>query len=192
MRKGANLVTTQNYKKMTKGKNKVPDFEKLGQKLINEAMRYASVHALNFFKDSFQKGGFTDTSFQSWEKRKHDNRIGGALLVQSGNLRDSLQILSRSPSRLIFGSNEPHAKIHNQGGVIRIPVTKRSRRFFWFMYKSTGDAHWKWMALTKKSHMVAKIPKRQFIGHSVTLMNELNHWHVKKIESEFKKHINNL
>lgn len=170
----------------------MPDFEKLGKKMVADAVRYSSVHALNFFKDSFQKQGWTDTAFVAWPSRTNDTRVGGAVLTQTGHLRDSLQILSRSRFKLIFGTHAPYAQIHNEGGTLSIPVTEKSRKFFWYMFKATGEVHWKWMALTKKERMVVKMPKRQFIGHSDTLMKELQNWWVGHIEKEFKKHINNL
>jgi len=177
---------------MPNHQNSIPDFEKLGKKLVDSAMRFSSVHALNFFKDSFQNQGWTDTAFKAWPSRTNDTRPGGAILTQTGHLRDSLQILSRSKSKLVFGTHAPYAKVHNEGGTLSIPVTEKSRKFFWYMFKATGQAHWKWMALTKKQRMVAKMPQRQFIGHSDTLMKELHDWWIKRIETEFKKHINNL
>lgn len=178
--------------KMPNKQNKIPNFEKLGKKMIDDAVRYSSVHALTFFKDSFQKQGWTDTAFEAWQTRNNDARLGGAILTQSGNLRDSLQILSRTPVRLVFGTHVPYAKIHNEGGTLSIPITEKSRKFFWFMFKSTGQVHWKWMALTKKDRMIVKMPKRQFIGHSDTLMKELHQWWIKHIEKGFKQHINNI
>lgn len=49
------------------------------------------------------------------------------------------------------------------------------------MYKQTNDEKWKYMALAKKNHIVLKFPKRQFIGHSATLM--------KILDEELKKYI---
>ncbi|MEH0007573.1 MAG: phage virion morphogenesis protein, partial [Flavobacteriales bacterium] len=134
--------------------------------------------------------GFTDAAFTPWPKRNPDMREGAAILIKSGNLRDSLQVLERTPSRLTFGSNVPYSEIHNQGGTLSIPVTDKARRFFWYQYKRTGAEHWKWMALTKKERFTIHMPKRQFIGHSQTLMTALNAWAVKHIEGEFKKHVN--
>lgn len=169
--------------------NEIPNFIELGEKMINDAVRYSSKHALKFFKESFQKQGFTDTSFTSWQPRKNNSRIGGAILTDTGNLRDSLYIVSRDKFKVTFGSNVPYAKIHNEGGKLSIPITKKSRRYFWFMYKATGKIQWKWMALTKKDRMTVNIPKRQFIGESETLKKELHTWYVKHIEKGFKQHL---
>lgn len=177
---------------MPNKKNKIPNFLKLADRLIDSALRYSSVEALSFFKDSFQKQGFTDTAFTAWPSRKEDSRVGGAILVQTGNLRDSLQILSRSKLRLEFGTHAPYAKLHNEGGTFNITLTPRSRKYFWYMYKATRQERWKWMAISKKNQLRVKMPKRQFIGHSENLMKDLNNWWVRKIESEFKQHINHF
>ena len=80
--------------------NTIPNFHAIGVKLVKDTARYASVKALNFFKDSFHKQGWTDTAFVPWPKRKDDQRPGGAVLTQTGNLRDSLQVLSRSATKI--------------------------------------------------------------------------------------------
>ena len=54
------------------------------------------------------------------------------------------------------------------------------------MYKKTQNEKWKWMALTKKETLTIKIPKRQFIGESETLMNELDKMFIDRIKQYFK------
>ena len=134
----------------------------------------------------FQKQGFTDRSFEPWQKRSHDNREGGAILVKSANLRNSIRILERSQSRIVFGSNSPYAQIHNEGGTINVTLTAKARKFFWFMYYATNDARYKWMAISKKDHLTIKIPKRQFMGDSVTLNTTVENWLKTEIEKRFK------
>lgn len=169
--------------------NKVPDFIGLGKKLIKDANRYASVQGLRFFQDSFRKQGWTDTNFTPWQGRTDDQRPGGAILAQTGALRDSIQILERSAQRIVFGSHSPYAEIHNEGGTISIKITAKSRKFFWFMYKATNNDHWKWMALSKKDRFAVKMPQRKFMGESQTLNNKLDQWLVKRILTQFKPHL---
>ena len=166
--------------------DEVPDFLGLAQQLKVDVVRYAAVTGLNFFVDGFQKQGFTDTSFEPWQKRNNDSRPGGSILVKSANLRNSLKVMERSSAAILFGSNSPYAKIHNEGGVINMALTKKARKFFWFMYYTTNETRYKWMALTKKDHLTIKIPKRQFIGHSETLMSNLEMWLKNEIENRFK------
>lgn len=164
---------------------KAPDFNKMGAKLVNDAMRYASVKGLQFFQDSFYKEGFTDKSFQKWEGRKGDVDPGRKILVKSAFLMNSLQV-EVGDKKLTFFSDTEYADIHNNGGVINVRVTEKSRKYFWFMYKKTKKEMWKRMALTKKEVMTVNIPKRQFIGPSETLMNSLDEWLFKTILKRFK------
>lgn len=169
-----------------RNENEVPDFLGLANEIKRDVVSYSAVTALNFFIDSFQKQGFTNSSFEPWQKRTNDARPGGALLVKSANLRNSLKVMERSIAGILFGSNSPYAKIHNEGGIINITLTKKARKFFWYMYYATNDSRYKWMALTKKEHLTIKIPKRQFIGHSEKLMENLETWLKNEIETRFK------
>lgn len=174
-------------------KNHIPNFHAIGVKLVKDTARYASVKGLNFFKDSFHKQGWTDINFEPWDKRQQpDTRPGGAVLTQTGNLRDSLQVLHRSATRIVFGTHAPYAQVHNEGGTLSVPVTQRSRRFFWFMYRLTENPKWKWMALTKKTTLTITLPKRQFIGESQTLRRGMDQWVVKQILNRFKHNVNTL
>ena len=187
---------------MPKQQNKVPDFQKIGKKLIHDATRIASVECLNFFTRSFEQHGWTDTAFQPWQARKSDGQDGGNLMQPTGNLRDSLQILQRSGNKarrkIIFGTHVPYAKVHNEGGTINrtinVRVTEKSRKFFWKMYYNTKEVKWKWMALTKKSSLTIKqtihMPKRQFIGHSDTMMKHIHKLWCNRLEKEFKQVVN--
>ena len=57
------------------------------------------------------------------------------------------------------------------------------------MYQKTQNEKWKWMALTKKQTLKLKFPKRQFIGDSKVLMNDLEEWFFKEIEKRIKQSI---
>lgn len=122
--------------------------------------------ALNFYIDSFNNQGFTDSSFEPWEKSLKDN---GATLVLTGNLRNSLRITEVSRRGFTIESNVVYAEIHNEGGII--PVSDKMRRFFIAMGNKGGKDAGKWFALSKKSYIT--IPKRTFMDESETLNNEL-------------------
>ena len=47
-----------------------PDFIALGKEIKKGMFIIAERECLAFFKESFDKGGFTDVSFQKWEDRK--------------------------------------------------------------------------------------------------------------------------
>lgn len=162
-----------------------PDFNATGEKLVTDAIKYASIKGVNFFKASFDKEGFTDKSFQKWEGRAGDLDPGRRLLTKSGVLADSPDV-EINGKKLTFFSNEEYADIHNNGGTINIRVTEASRKYFWYMFYKTKKQFWKNMALTKKDMFTVNIPKRQFLGPSETLMANLDEWLLKTILKRFK------
>lgn len=151
-----------------------------------DLVRYAARKGVNFFQDSFYNQGFTDASLEPWEQHKHDIDPTRKILIKSSFLLDSVQVFSKSKERIVFGSDAEYAEIHNNGGTVKISITEKSRKYFWFMYKATGKGMWKALALTKKESLLIKIPKRQFIGESSTLLNQLDDWLVKTIQNRFK------
>ena len=164
-----------------------PDFEGVFRKLLDDLPRYVEVTAKNFFVDSFHKQGFTNENFEAWEKRNQpDYRAGGAILTATGALRNSIHTIEANTNNVTIGTYAAYAKIHNEGGIITLPVTKKMKKYFWYMYKKTQNEKWKWMALTKKETLTIKIPKRQFIGESETLMNELDKMFIDRIKQNFK------
>lgn len=165
----------------------VPNFTAFAKEIVKNAIIIAEKESVNFFKESFFKQGFTDESFQKWENRKQpDYRAGGAILTNSGHLRESIEVAEKTNNSISIGTYAPYAKIHNEGGTINIPITKKSRKYFWGMYRETGNTKWKYMALAKKNHIVLKFPKRQFIGHSATLMKILDEELKQHIQTSFK------
>ena len=161
--------------------NKVPDFESMFNKIKQQAPRAASVIALNHFKDSFQKQGFTDEAFTAWDSRRGDTRPGGAILTQTGHLRDSLNISTVTKTKVEIVNSAPYASIHNEGGTLTIAITPKMRKYFWFMFGNTGESKFKFMALTKKNNMVIKMPKRQFMGDSAVMTTKFDKWMIDQI-----------
>lgn len=108
--------------------------------------------ARSFFLDNYRKGGFEDTNFVPWVKRKVKRRYltnpdnlkvagegkfskltlsaagkndkGRALLVRSGRLRRSIQIMSSGPGYVVIGTDVPYASFHNDGVEGRLPQRK--------------------------------------------------------------------
>jgi len=131
-----------------------------------------------YFDRSFERKAFDG---KAWKVRRHRN-AKGSLLLQTGQLRRSIS--HRVSGRTItFVSHLPYARIHNDGGEIK--VTAKMKKFFWAMYRKNSvrikkrktdgqvtsatrkfseDAEfWKSLAL-KKVGSTIKIPQRQFIG----------------------------
>lgn len=162
--------------------NQIPDFEAMAREMLKEAPKDIAERARAFFLSSFIREGFTDYSFIPWVKRA-DPDLSGKILSQSLALRDSVKIVDARLERIEIRAGEglPYAAIHNNGGTITVTVTDKMRKFFWAMYKKTENEKWKWMALTKKEQLTITIPKRQFIGDSQTLNNNIQQWMSKHI-----------
>lgn len=160
------------------------------------------------FDLNFQRQAYFDAP---WRKRKPDIRSGGALLIDSGALRRSIQ--SRIAGDTIrYSSDKPYANLHNEGGEIR--VTEKMKRFFWYKYMNiagsvvrnkagatrisranrirSGKAEfYKAMALKKTGSKIS-IPKRQFIGHHPKIDRSVETIVERRVEEYVNKSINNL
>lgn len=182
---------------MPKAKHRVfPDFSTIGiNKAINSMPKIAGIAALAFFRDRFRQLGWIDKGFEPWEARKKEGR--GSLLNVTNDLKDSMR-LDVSSGKAIISSDttstknpKGYSKIHNEGGMVHIKVSKKMRAFAWAMFKKTGDGMWKGIALTKKESFDFRMPKRQFMGHSEFLLKrvEMNFWHEidNVMDKNFKK-----
>jgi len=193
--------------------NKVPNFGKIAESLINSAHVIAGSESVKFFKQSFVNDGFTDTALQPWKKTT--NPMAGKRTLfgngEKGHLRDSIRKASEVPGRIIVESDSDYAEIHNNGGTIT--VTKAMKAHFWKLYyelsnqktysvKSKAESKnkrnttinakaefCKRMALMKLGSKI-KIPKRQFMGDSQTMMNIFDKLWTDKIDIRFKQHLN--
>lgn len=160
--------------------------------------------AKDHFQENFRKDGFVNNGLQQWPKSKRQLSGTSSAAAQYGPLLSGRNHLFSSmkytPSdyRVKVANEVPYAAIHNEGGTVNPTVTPEMRRFAWAMfYKSSGkkkgkkgsmlsnpDAErWKALALTKKSKLTVKIPKRQFLGESAELRKSIN----DKIEKELSK-----
>lgn len=188
-------------------RNKPPNFSLHAKKIIKERPRMVAIESQKFFKDSFVKGGFTDDAFQPWQKRK--SPLGGKKVLigkdNTMNLLQSIRTLEESEKRVRTGTDLVYAETHNEGA--EITVTAKMKKFWWAKYyefagkikKTKGGKvsqskanlltnakaeYCKAMALMKVGSKV-KIPKRQFIGESRTLIKQFEEWFAKQID-EFK------
>lgn len=146
---------------------------------------------LHFFISRFREQGWRDKNFEPWEKRKkNDKRKGRAILIDRGRLRNSIRADIKGES-IIFGTDVPYAKVHNEGGLVnrkggmRIVAHKKYTRG-----KHAGRTLFhknnKQATFAKKVEIKASsfnMPKRQFIGESA----HLNKVITKKIENSIKQ-----
>ncbi len=134
------------------------------------------------FDENFEREGFFS---ESWQRRISPLRGDGHILVDTGQLRRSIE--SRIDGNSItFFTTLPYAGIHNDGG--EIVVTAKMKKYFWWRWKSAegsfsrkkdGEVRktkknarlqsesdfWKWMALKKIGSKI-RIPRRRFLGSS--------------------------
>ena len=166
--------------------------------------RFVAIESKNFFKDGFKKGGWTDKSFQEWKPRK--SPLGGQKVLigkdNTKNLMQSIRTVEKNQNRVRTGSDLEYAETHNEGA--EITVTANMKKFWWAKYDelsgkvkktNTGKMsrakanlranakaeYCKNMALMKVGSKI-KIPKRQFIGESQTLMKQFDEWFAAEVE----------
>ncbi len=155
------------------------------------------------FDRNFERQGFFS---HRWARRKGPMRPGGAILVDTGHLRRSVESRTDGDSVRFF-STLPYASIHNEGGEIK--VTAKMKRYFWHKYYETSGAFgrrkdgtprrdrrtvrltaeaefWKLLALMKEGGSI-KIPKRQFLGMSPEVETNVR----RIIEENLTEYFNN-
>lgn len=129
----------------------------------DEVKDIIGVEAVNHFKESFQNEGFTDETLNPWKdvQRRNPSSTWFGHSGQTGrksDARKSAKILSgetlelqnaityrRIPGGARISNDKPYASVHNYGGQAKI-------------YGKKGFT----------------MPKRQFIGRSAVLVNNIN------------------
>lgn len=163
--------------------------EKELRTVIGRILKDIRIGISDEFDQNFERQAFFT---KAWARRRSPLRLGGHILIDTGALRKSIS--SRSDeSSITFYSDLPYAAIHNEGGEIK--VTARMKRYFRAkFYESMGMTKkqegkhrtlsdggfyawtskmnlnpnaefWRAMALMKEGKVI-KIPKRQFLGMS--------------------------
>lgn len=148
--------------------------------------RMFGIEAVNLFKENFDAEGFIagEGRLQKWEKTKR--YTGRKTLTKTRRLRRGIKIMSASKTQVRVGvdSSIKYAKIHNFGG--QIEITPKMRRYFWAMFKQTGDAYYKGLALTKKKHF--DITERKYIGNTLAMEPRLDRRTIKELKKITQKY----
>ena len=154
------------------------DFKK---EVIDRSLDDIKVEFDEEFDRNFERKAFFDE--KQWPERKFDDGIG-SLMQRTGGLRGSIRSRKRRGA-LVYSSSKPYARIHNEGGEIR--VTRKMKGWFWhklketqgkYQYKKDGEKRnnkrnrdlseleifYRSMAL-KKVGTVIHMPERRFIGN---------------------------
>lgn len=165
--------------------NNIPDFIAMGEQLKKDLVADMEKQGMDFIHANFKDEAFIDTSLEQWPQRKHASDFG--LLRVSNTLFNSISATSDKMS-VTFEADAPYAQIHNEGGTITITVSAQMKRYFWAMFKTTGQERWKWMAMMKEGKtMQIKIPKRQFMGHSEHFLANFEAHIIGEIQRRFKQ-----
>lgn len=155
--------------------------------------------AASLFKENFRKAGYQDGSLTPWAITRRQQMGGSSaassytpLLSGRNHLMNSINYYpSRGSVSIRTGAGIPYARIHNQGGRITTRVTPRMRKFAWAKFYESGGGKrrgvlntpadltdeqkmWKGLALTRKTQITRRIPKRQYMGHSQELKTSIN------------------
>ena len=148
---------------------------------------FIGTEAVRFFKDTFNKQGWTgDSGIKKWKARnpKAKRNKGRKILTNTGALKRSIRITQKTATSVTVGTNLPYAQIHNEGGTIKKDVTvkRHSRR----MKKAFGKKLKQMVLAQVKEHMRKMnltIPQRQFIGKSLFFEKRI----LKQLEYKIKK-----
>jgi hypothetical protein len=84
-------------------------------------------------------------------------------LFKTGALLESVKAVKINQFRVDIIVDRVYAAAHEYGATIIVPVTAKSRRFFWAMYFQTNDDKWRAMALSKKTSFVVEIKARPYV-----------------------------
>jgi phage gpG-like protein len=145
--------------------------EALPEQILTEAAEITAETAVKSFQANFTKKGFDGNP---WEPAKVDKKTG-SLLIDSGDLRTTIRPDYKGPDKVVImagGQKAPYAKVHNEGFAGSVSVPEHTRKSPW------GTLNVK--AYTRQ----ANIPKRQFMGRSEEVAQE--------IRDAIQDHINKL
>lgn len=183
------------------------ELEKRLKKALNAMPTVIGQAVVTHFQENITKrqGLPNGGSLQRFKGRAFENNRnhGKGILNDTGNLVDSIKIISRNSNSVNVGiraSEIPYAELHQQGG--KVPVTDKMRKFFWAKhYENASSARisrgrkfsiittsnqeasfWKAMALKRRGSTI-NIPARPFMSVTTDLeksilraiQTEINH-----------------
>nr|WP_314750632.1 hypothetical protein [uncultured Porphyromonas sp.] len=166
------------------------------EEINNRLPRKVAVIAKRHFRDNFRLSGFMDGGLHQWQRaiRQHGSSTSAqyrTLTSARNHLMSSIEAVPSKASVLVFNP-VAYARIHNEGGdMVSTPtVTPKMKKWFWAQYynaggKSGGSEAEKWrrIALGARGqlHIHIHMPKRQFIGESKELSDQISDEIIKAI-----------
>lgn len=168
--------------------NKAQQIKRFTQEL-STLNREIAIEAINFFKESFDNQGFTDSTLVPWRRTKSgkQNRFGqtsSGILIQTGALKDSFDYRINGAIITILNSKE-YAAIHNEGGTISHPggtsfYPKGNEAIFVSKRKAAELKALRGLKLPKTKPHKIPIPRRKFIGTSKVLNQRIERLIIRK------------
>lgn len=168
------------------------------KKLIhNDLPKILGNLASSLFKSNFRDEGFFGNKWVDTKRNRYGSRR--KILTGTGDLGRSINYQTGDAQVTIYSDLE-YSAIHNEGGTVSPTKTAKMKKFAWAKFYEAGGTTkkaavlseeaqmWKAIALTKKTNLTVVIPKRQFLGDSPVLQEEID----KKINSEIEKLNKNL
>lgn len=151
--------------------------------------------AVNFFKDSFRRQGWSDKRLVKWTALKKPSK-GRAILIRRGHLRNSIHVNTANFNRIEIGSNLPYAAAHNNGVESEtVSVRAHTRRQYANEQTKYTTKSGKERSRTDKvetsrttvrSHTrEMNLPQRQFMGDSEMMNRKLDAVTIKAIDAIF-------
>lgn len=156
-----------------------------------------------FSKQRFREQAWTDATTQPWQKRKAGAKrnTGRAILKDTGRLQRSIRVVSVTPSSVTIGTDVPYAQAHNEGfrGTQNVPAHTRNR----YAKVKTGSGVYS-IKTQKERQRTSKVkveggeikvkaftrrmnlPKRQFLGNSQVLTNQIKRLVTAEINKALK------
>lgn len=164
--------------------------------LIKKLPQWAGREAVNFYKDSWRRQGFINTSVEKWAARKSDNKWGKtskrkkksrAILVQSGQLRRSIRYKVSGNTITVF-TDVPYAQVHNEG--LKVATTQTIKTHTRQAHKRKGKEVKETTVRTHSRRVNFKMPKRQFMdvpGRAISPFLEKRFvFHIARAIEKFK------
>ncbi len=155
---------------------------------FDRIVRSAGTMAVNHFAKSFRNGGFINRSLEPWAKpkrtfaKKDTAAKTRGILIKSGLLRKSIRVTRQSGLSIWVGSDVKYAQIHNEGGQVKIPERSQVLNFATKKGKTrfSKEKNAKFSQKVTMKERSFTMPKRQFMGESTQLENQI----LKMIEKE--------
>ena len=139
---------------------------------INEvAPTIVAETAVEYYKQRFEEKAFDG---KEWDKGKPKKR--GSLLVESGNLMNSIRPAEVGPERVVISAGNahvPYAKVHNEGFDGEVTVKSHIRRKKGSTPRKNKNVLYGGDALVTEHKRNMHVVKRQFLGESKELADRI-------------------